>query len=129
MAILSLLLVVAFNQPLTVSLDLRDANLRDFLETMAEAANMNVVLHPAVEGKITLRVREAPWETLLEMVLRNYRLSREIEGNVMRIAPQSVFEEEYWLSARFAAEVSFHPVTRQVENRSPIDFRFLRTRL
>jgi type II secretory pathway component HofQ len=102
MAILSLLLVVAFNQPLTVSLDLRDANLRDFLETMAESANMNLVLHPAVEGKITLRVREAPWETLLEMVLRNYRLSRESEGNVMRIAPQWVFEEEY--RARAAIE-------------------------
>jgi type II secretory pathway component HofQ len=95
MAILSLFLAAVLTQPLTVSLDLRDVDLRDFLVTMAESANLNAVLHPAVEGKITLKVQEAPWETLLEMVLRNYRLGRETQGNVMRIAPQSVFEEEY----------------------------------
>src|SRR4030095_3301531 len=99
MVILNLFLVALLNQPLTVSLDLRDANLRDFLETMAQSANMNLVLHPAVEGKITLRVQDAPWETLMEMVLKNYRLSREIQGNLMRIAPQAVIVEEYKPSA------------------------------
>ena len=102
MVTLSLFLVALLNQPLTVSLDLRDANLRDFLETMAQSANMNLVLHPAVEGKITLRVQDAPWETLMEMVLKNYQLNREIQGNLMRIAPQSVIREEY--RARAAME-------------------------
>jgi type IV pilus assembly protein PilQ len=95
MITLSLFLVALLTQSLTVSLDLRDANLRDFLETMSQSANMNLVLHPAVEGRITLRVQDAPWETLMDMVLKNYRLSREIQGNLMRIAPQSVIEEEY----------------------------------
>ena len=102
MVTLSLFLVALLNQPLTVSLDLRDANLRDFLETMAQSANMNLVLHPAVEGKITLRVQDAPWDTLMEMVLKNYQLNREIQGNLMRIVPQSVIREEY--RARAAME-------------------------
>ena len=99
MVILSLFLVALLNQPLTVSLDLRDANLRDFLETMAQSASMNLVLHPAVEGKITLRVQDAPWDTLMEMVLKNYQLNREIQGNLMRIVPQSVIREEYRVRA------------------------------
>jgi len=102
MVTLSLFLVALLNQPLTVSLDLRDANLRDFLETMAQSASMNLVLHPAVEGKITLRVQDAPWDTLMEMVLKNYQLNREIQGNLMRIVPQSVIREEY--RARAAME-------------------------
>ena len=102
MVTLSLSLVALLNQPLTVSMDLRDANLRDFLETMAQSANMNLVLHPAVEGKITLRVQDAPWDTLMEMVLKNYQLNREIQGNLMRIVPQSVIREEY--RARAAME-------------------------
>src|SRR5262249_6127539 len=114
MAILSFFLAAVFTQPLTISMDLRDADLRDFFVTMAESANLNVVLHPAVEGKITLRVRDAAWETLLEMVLRNYRLSRETQGNVMRIAPQSAFEEEYRQRAAIeAARLNAQPlVTR-----------------
>jgi type IV pilus assembly protein PilQ len=90
--ILATLLMAA---PQDVSVDLRDADLQDFFRLMAEASNINIVLHPAVQGKITLSVKNASREVLLDVVLKNYGLTTEITGNVMRVVPLSVIEEEY----------------------------------
>src|SRR5262245_4225246 len=90
--ILATLLMAA---PQEVSVDLRDADLRDFFKLMAETANINIVLHPAVEGKITLSVKNAPRDVLMDVVLKNYGLTTEITGNVIRVIPLSVLENEY----------------------------------
>src|SRR4029453_16065784 len=90
--ILATLLMAA---PQDISLDLRDADLRDFFRLMAETSNINIVLHPAVQGKITLSVKNAPRDVLMDVVLKNYGLATEINGNVMRVVPLSVLENEY----------------------------------
>ena len=61
---------------------------------MASAANLNVVLHPAVQGKVNLMVREARWEQVLDMVLKSHGLAKEVEGNIMRIFPLANLEAE-----------------------------------
>jgi type IV pilus assembly protein PilQ len=78
-----------------VSIDARDIDLSDFFRFMADAAKVNIVIHPAVQGKVNLTVRDAPWEQLLDLVMKNYGLGKEVEGNVMRIAPIAAFEAEY----------------------------------
>ena len=78
-----------------VSIDARDINLSDFFRFMADAAKVNIVIHPAVQGKVNLTVKDAPWEQLLDLVMKNYGLGKEVEGNVMRIAPIAAFEAEY----------------------------------
>jgi len=95
MVILSLLLAGVLASPQAVSLDLKDADLRDVLMTLGATANLSVLLHPAVEGKLSLSVRNVSWELLLDMVLKNHNLGREVQGNIMRIAPLSVLEGEY----------------------------------
>ena len=83
--ILATLLMAA---PQDVSVDLRDADLQDFFRLMAETGNINIVLHPAVQGKITLSVKNAPRDVLMDVVLKNYGLTTEINGNVIRVMPQ-----------------------------------------
>jgi type IV pilus assembly protein PilQ len=90
--ILATLLMAA---PQDVSLDLRDADLRDFFKLMAETSNINIVLHPSVQGKITISVKNAPSNILMDVVLKNYGLASEIIGNVMRVVPLSVIADEY----------------------------------
>ena len=90
--ILATLLMAA---PQDVSMDLRDADLQDFFRLMAETGNINIVLHPAVQGKITLSVKNAPRDVLMAVVLKNYGLTTETNGNVMRVVPLSVLENEY----------------------------------
>ena len=77
-----------------VSLDTREMDLSDFFRLMANMANRNVVLHPAVQGKVNLMVKDAPWEQVLDLVLKNHGLGQEVEGNTVRIAPAAAFEAE-----------------------------------
>jgi type IV pilus assembly protein PilQ len=79
----------------SVSIDVRDADLGGFLLSMGTLGNRNIVVHPEVQGKVTLNVRDANWDDVLDMVLKNYRLGREVQGNLIRIAPLSVLQDEY----------------------------------
>jgi type IV pilus assembly protein PilQ len=92
---ISALLLAAFlasGQP--ISLDARDMDLSDFFRLMASVGNLNVVLHPAVQGKVNLSVKDVPWEQVLDIVLKNNNLAKEVEGNIMRIVPVAVLEAE-----------------------------------
>jgi len=92
---ISTLTLAAFLAAQLVSVDARDMDLTDFFRFMAEAANVNLVIHPAVQGKVNLTVKDAQWEQLLDLVMKNYGLGQEVQGNVMRIAPIAAFEAEY----------------------------------
>src|SRR5262245_1392201 len=85
----SALILAAFlsTQVQVVSIDAKDVDLADLVRLIAETANLNVVIHPAVQGKVNLTVKDAPWEVVLDMVLKNYGFGKEIIGNTMRIAP------------------------------------------
>src|SRR5881296_3049800 len=77
-----------------ISIDARDLDLGDFFRLIANAANINVVIHPSVQGKVNLAVKEVPWERVLDMVLKSHGLTKEVEGNIMRIVPVAVLEAE-----------------------------------
>ena len=94
MPIPTLILTAFLASAQLVTLDARDMDLGDFFRFMGSAANMNVVLHPAVRGKVNLMVSEARWEQVLDMVLTSYGLAKEVEGNIMRIVPIAVLEAE-----------------------------------
>ncbi|PYS41145.1 MAG: hypothetical protein DMG14_08295 [Acidobacteria bacterium] len=107
MTISNLILAAFLGSAQLVSLDTRDMDLSDFFRLMAKTANMNVVLHPTVQGKVNLMVKDAPWQEVLDAVMKNYGLAKEVQGNTMRIAPtaieaerkQSVATEEAGLNA------------------------------
>jgi len=95
MAISTLTLAAFLASFQLVSIDARNMELSDFFRLMADTANVNIVLHPAVQGKVNLTVKDAPWEQLLDLVMKNYGLGKEVEGNLIRIAPIVAFEDEY----------------------------------
>src|SRR5215831_608827 len=94
MTISTFILVAILASAQLVSIDTRDMDLSDFFRLMANTANMNVVLHPGVQGKVNLMVKDAPWEQVLDLVMKNYGLAKEVEGNTMRIAPAATLETE-----------------------------------
>ena len=63
-------------------------------DATAYVADMDVVIHPAVQGKINLMVKEARWDQVLDMVLKTHGLAKEVEGNIMRIFPLANLEAE-----------------------------------
>jgi type IV pilus assembly protein PilQ len=77
-----------------VSLDLRDVNIKDFFALISELSGLNVVLDPNVSGTVTLRLTDVPWDQALDVVLKNYQLGGQLQGNVLRIATNGTLQQE-----------------------------------
>lgn len=77
-----------------ISLELKDADLKDFFRLIGGISGLNIVLDPDVEGALTLFLKEVPWDQALDVVLENQGLGRHLSGNVLRIARLSTLESE-----------------------------------
>ncbi len=77
-----------------ISVNLKDVDLKDFFRLIHEISGLNVVLDPAVRGSVTLVLDEVPWDQALDIVLRNNGLSKELDGNVLRIATRDTLRHE-----------------------------------
>jgi len=77
-----------------ISVNLKDVDLKDFFRLVHEISGLNVVLDPAVAGHVTLVLDEVPWDQALDIVLRNNGLSKELDGNVLRIATRDTLKRE-----------------------------------
>jgi type II secretory pathway component HofQ len=77
-----------------VSLDAKDAPVQDVVGVCAELAGLQVVFDPGVECKLTLKLHEARWLTVLDTTLRACGLGYEEEGGILRVAKSSRLKEE-----------------------------------
>jgi type IV pilus assembly protein PilQ len=69
-----------------ISLDLKDADIKDVFRTISELTGLNIVIDPDVRGTVTVRLENVPWDQALELILKQNGLGYIIENNVMRIA-------------------------------------------
>ncbi|WP_309897044.1 type IV pilus secretin PilQ [Archangium sp.] len=83
-----------------VSFEFKDIDIQNLLRVIAEISKKNVVVADDVTGKVTIRLRNVPWDQALDLILRTKSLGREEFGNIIRIAPLKTLEEE----ARIRAE-------------------------
>jgi type II secretory pathway component HofQ len=68
-----------------ISLDLKDADLKDVLRTFAELAKVNIAIDPEVSGSVTVRLHDVSWDQALDVILRTNGLGYVLEGNVLRV--------------------------------------------
>jgi len=68
-----------------ISLDLKDADIRDVLLTFSKLARLNMVIDPDVRGSVTVRLENVPWDQALEMILKVNGLGYVLEGNIVRV--------------------------------------------
>ena len=68
-----------------ISLDLKDADVRDVLLTFSRFARLNMVIDTDVRGSVTVRLENVPWDQALEVILKVNGLGYVLEGNVVRI--------------------------------------------
>lgn len=74
-----------------ISLDFQDADVRPVFRLLADVSGYNLVLDPAVKGNITIKLLNVPWDQALDIILNTLTLSKSIEGNILWIAPTTVF--------------------------------------
>ncbi|HZR64933.1 MAG TPA: type IV pilus secretin PilQ [Terriglobales bacterium] len=77
-----------------ISVNLKDVDLKDFFRLIHEISGLNVVLDPDVKGSLTIVLDDVPWDQALDIVLKNNDLSRQLEGNVLRIATVDTMRRE-----------------------------------
>jgi type IV pilus assembly protein PilQ len=70
-----------------ISLDLKDADIKDVLLTFSKLTGMNMVIDPEVKGSVTVRLENVPWDQALEVILRVNGLGYVLEGNITRVGP------------------------------------------
>jgi type II secretory pathway component HofQ len=68
-----------------ISLDLKDADIRDVLLTFSKLARLNMVIDQEVRGSVTVRLENVPWDQALEVILKVNGLGYVLEGNIGRV--------------------------------------------
>jgi type IV pilus assembly protein PilQ len=77
-----------------ISLDFKDGDIQDIFRLFADISGLNIVVQPGVQGRITLKLTEVPWDQALELILKTNKLGYAVEGNVIRIAPLTELAQE-----------------------------------
>ncbi len=94
-----------------MSLNFQKVEVRTALQIIADYNQFNLVTGDSVDGEITLRLEDVPWDQALDMILKLKGLGKRIEGNILLIAPADE------LSQREASELK---ADKEVEELVPL---------
>lgn len=98
-----------------VSFEFKDIDIHNLLRIIAEISKKNIVVADDVTGKVTIRLRNVPWDQALELILRSKGLGQEDLGNIIRVAPLATLESEAKLRAERRANLeNSAPITVQL---------------
>jgi len=102
-----------------ISLNFQDIEVRAVLQLIADFTDLNLVASDTVNGRITLRLQNVPWDQALELVLKTKGLDRRQVGNVLMVAPASEIAE------RERQEIE---ANKQFAELAPLQSEFIRIR-
>lgn len=102
-----------------LSLNFQDIEVRAVLEIIADVTGLNLVASDTVEGNITLRLDDVPWDQALDLVLKSKSLDKRQVGNVLLVAPAAEIAE------RERQEIE---TRKQLEELAPLRTEFIQIR-
>ncbi|MDA0789065.1 MAG: type IV pilus secretin PilQ [Proteobacteria bacterium] len=70
-----------------LSLNFQDIEIRSVLQLIADFTDLNLVASDTVQGRITLRLKNVPWDQALAIIMRTKGLDKRQVGNVLMVAP------------------------------------------
>lgn len=94
-----------------ISVDFRDADIHNVLRILAFKGGVNVVSGKEVEGLVTIKLTDVPWETALDVILKTYGFAYDRKENIIRVttvgnlAQEEVNTELFALSYAKAKDV------------------------
>ncbi|HVU05649.1 MAG TPA: type IV pilus secretin PilQ [Polyangiaceae bacterium] len=94
-----------------IDLDLKDADIHNVLRLLADVGHVNIVTADDVQGTVTIRMRNIPWDQALDVVLQSKNLGMVQRGNIIRVAPLAQLEKEREMAiARRRQELQLAPL-------------------
>ena len=97
-----------------ISLDLKDADIKDVFRTISQLTGLNIVIDPEVRGTVTVQLEDVPWDQALDLILKQNSLGYVLENNIMRIATTAKLQAEEGDRARLAEARQAAEPTRTV---------------
>ena len=71
----------------TLNLNFQNIELRAALQQIADVAGLNLVAGDDVQGSLTLRLKDVPWDQALDLVLQAKGLDKRVKAGVLLVAP------------------------------------------
>ena len=87
-----------------ISVDFKDADVLDIVRLMAELGSFQVVAHPGISCKLTLKLKEVPLDTAFDLALKTCGLGSEEASGIYRIAPTATLTAEHAAARKLAEE-------------------------
>lgn len=103
-----------------VVFNFQDVPVRTVLQMIAEESDFNIVAADSVQGNVTLRLDNVPWDQALDIILQAKSLDKRRSGNVIWIAPQS--EIAAYERAREDARMELEERVEMVTEYIPISY-------
>jgi len=89
-----------------LSLNFQNIEVRSLLQVIADFTNFNVVTSDSVNGSVTLRLKDVPWDQALDIVLQAKGLGMRKTGNVLWIAPKDEIAAKEKLDLESKAQIA-----------------------
>ena len=88
-----------------LSLNFQNIEVRSLLQVIADFTNFNIVTSDTVNGSLTLRLKDVPWDQALQIVLDAKNLGMRKSGNVLWIAPKDEIDDRIQKDLDAAAKI------------------------
>lgn len=70
-----------------VSLNFQDAHIKSVFRSLSEVSGYNIVAGPGVEQKVTVFMKDVPWDQALDTILEINALGKKSANNVITVLP------------------------------------------
>ncbi|MBN1872217.1 MAG: secretin and TonB N-terminal domain-containing protein [Candidatus Omnitrophica bacterium] len=77
-----------------ITIDFKEADIVTVLRVLSEKSGVNIVASKDVEGYVTVRLTNVPWEKALDIICKNYGYAFEREGNIIRVTTVENLKQE-----------------------------------
>ena len=83
-----------------INLDFKDADIRALFRLFADISKLNIIVGDDVNGKVTIRLQDVPWDQAFAILLQTQSLGAIKYGNIIRVAPAQKIQKERELHAQ-----------------------------
>jgi len=89
-----------------LSLNFQNVDIRSLLQVIADFTDLNIITSDSVQGSITLRLKDVPWDQALDIILQSKGLDMRKNGNVLVIAPREELATKEKLELEARSQIS-----------------------
>ena len=99
--------------PGNITMDFKDADINNVLRILSYKSGVNIVTGKDVQGLVTIRLTDVPWEKALDVILRTYGFAYEREGNIIRVTTVENLAKEELVTEVFVLNYAKAPEVMQ----------------